>query len=54
MLDMAYNIENYNITSSGSGTWTLDKINITCSDFDMSSSGSWAITGWPQIRIIGA
>ena len=51
--DITYNIENYNITSSGSGTWTLDNINITCSNFDMNSGGNWTILGLPEIRVIG-
>lgn len=43
-----------NISSSGSGTWTLTNVSIAAANFDMNSSGDWEIVGYPVIRIIKA
>ena len=53
LANKTYNINSYNITSYNSGTWTLNNVTITCSNFDMNSSGNWTIIGYPQIKIIG-
>jgi len=51
LTDISFNVQN--ITSSGSGTWIINKTNITCTDFDMNSSGNWEIIG-SKIRVIGS